>query len=82
MDVLRLGSFLPFPAVVSGLATEKKNGTEKGRERDAELREGEYLFSGHHLHPSRPAVGLQGTSFAYLGSVAARCLGPSLRLYG
>lgn len=42
MDLLRLGSLLSFPEVASGLARSvNRNGTDVGKERDAELGEGQ-----------------------------------------
>lgn len=42
MDLLRLGSLLSFPEVVSGLARSvNRNGTDVGKERDAEPGEGQ-----------------------------------------
>ena len=50
LDLLRLDSPLTFPPGVCGLVrrVNKRTGSEEGRERNAELGEGEYLFSGHH----------------------------------
>lgn len=76
MDVLRLGSLLSFPAVVWLSQEGSQNGSEAGRERDAELGEGESLFSWHHLYLSRDPYGVcRGPPLQSLGSVAAHCLG-------